>query len=129
MEDVIHYGVLSGTWEDKDETVLKIKTFTEKPSIEYAEENLKTEGKQKDNKYYSVFGQYILTPDVFAELDENIKTGQNTEKNGEIGLTSALASLINKEGLFGVVIDGQMFDIGNSKNYMKAMQCFSDINE
>jgi UTP-glucose-1-phosphate uridylyltransferase/mevalonate kinase len=126
LEDVVNYGVLSGIWEDKDETILNVKSFFEKPSINYAEDNLYVEGKQKDKNYYSVFGQYILTPEVFNELDVNIKTGQNMENNGEIGLTAALSGLINKEGLYGYVIDGQMFDIGNSKAYKKAIQYFSN---
>ena len=127
LEDVVNYGIPSGIWEDKDETVLNIKSFLEKPSIEYAEKNLYVEGKQNDKNYYSVFGQYILTPEAFIELEMNIKTGQNMEKNGEIGLTSALSGLINKEGLYGYLIDGQMFDMGNSKAYKKAMQYFSNI--
>ncbi|MCL2208536.1 MAG: sugar phosphate nucleotidyltransferase [Treponema sp.] len=129
VDEAVHYGILSGIWEDKNETVLKVKQFVEKPSVEYAEDFLGIECLQKEKKYYSVFGQYILTPEVFTELGTNIKTGQNTEKNGEIGLTAALSGLIDKDGLYGVVINGQMFDIGNSKSYFNALKNYSGAAE
>jgi len=125
VEQVVHYGILSGTWEDKDETILKVTKFTEKPSEEYAEDFLGVDGKNKEKSYLSVFGQYILTPDVFSELESNLTSGHATEKNGEFGLTDALAALIDKCGLYGVVLDGEMFDIGNAKAYKNAIWRFA----
>jgi len=125
VEQVIHYGILSGTWEDKDETILKVTKFTEKPSVEYAQDFLTVDGKDREKSYFSVFGQYILTPEVFSELEANLVSGHATEKDGEFGLTDALADLIDKCGLYGVVLDGEMFDMGNAKAYKNAIWHFT----
>jgi UTP-glucose-1-phosphate uridylyltransferase/mevalonate kinase len=125
VEQVVHYGILSGTWEDKDETILKVLRFTEKPSAEYAEDFLGIDSKDRKKSYFSVFGQYILTPEVFSELESNLAFGNATEKDGEFGLTDALAALIDKCGLYGAVIDGEMFDIGNAKAYKDAIRNFA----
>jgi len=122
LEHVVNYGILSGTWEDKDETILRVKNFTEKPGVEHAEKFLGVTGKDKVKSYFSVFGQYILTPEVFAELEENITNNKSLENNGEFGLTAALSSLIDKCGLSGVVLNGDMFDIGNTQTYENAIQ-------
>jgi len=124
VEQVIHYGILSGTWEDKDETVLKVNKFAEKPSVEYAQDFLGVDCKDREKSYLSVFGQYILTSEVFSELESNLSSGRATEKDGEFGLTDALSSLIDKCGLYGAVIDGEMFDIGNAKAYKDAIYSF-----
>jgi len=125
LEYVVHYGIMSGTWEDKDETILRVTKFTEKPSVEYAEDFLGVTGKDKIKSYFSVFGQYILTPEVFSELEKNIMNNTPAENNGEFGLTAALASLMDKCGLSGVVLDGEMFDIGNTESYMNTIKQFA----
>ena len=122
--EVVHYGILSGIWEDKDETILKVKKFIEKPTVQYAEDFLGTVGKKKERQFFSVFGQYILTPSVFKELEENITFNRILEKNEEFGLTESLAALIDTSGLFGVVLNGKMFDMGNTNAYRKALQNF-----
>jgi len=120
LDKVVHYGILSGTWEDKNEKILKVKTFTEKPTVEYAEDYLSVTGINKETSYYSVFGQYILTPEVFSELEASIESDSVNEKGEEFGLTSAIASLIGK-GVYGVVLDGEMFDTGNVKAYKETI--------
>lgn len=127
--DVVHYGILSGSWDRKDETVLKVSEFVEKPTIEYARDFLGTKrsggaiGAAKE-LYFSVFGQYILTPEVFSKLDTSISTGAATEKGGEFGLTAAIASLIDDVGVYGVLVDGEMFDTGNAEAYKRAIREF-----
>ena len=61
--------------------------------------------------YYSVFGQYILTPEVFAQLKDNIDNGVVSNR-GEIELTTALEQVRDKYGLMGVQLDGKMYDMG-----------------
>ena len=43
------------------------------------------------NKYFMVFGNYVLTPDVFDKLDENI--AQERMTGGEYQLTDALEAV------------------------------------
>lgn len=54
-----------------------------------------------------------------------LKNNKSTENNGEFGLTAALSSMIDKCGISGIVLDGEMFDIGNTEAYREAIQRFS----
>ena len=72
LAEVSRYGILHGVWEDKDNTILNVTSMVEKPKASYAEEYLAVRNKKGDKEYYSVFGQYVLTPEVFAQLHEDI---------------------------------------------------------
>ena len=113
---VSHYGILSGVWEDKERTVLNVSVMQEKPKASYAEEFLAVRNGEGQKEYYSVFGQYILTPDVFAQLASDIaaadEAGDNTK---EIELTAALEAVRQKSGMIGVRLNGTMYDMGNPK--------------
>lgn len=111
LAEVSRYGILSGTWEDKNETVLNISKMTEKPKASYAEEFLSVRCKDGSRKYMSVFGQYILTPEVFAQLHSDIANSDDVSK--EIELTSALDKVREREGMVGVQLQGRMYDMGN----------------
>ena len=111
LAEVSRYGILSGTWEDKNETVLNIAKMTEKPKASYAEEFLSVRCKDGSRKYMSVFGQYILTPEVFAQLHSDIANSDDASK--EIELTSALDKVREREGMVGVQLQGRMYDMGN----------------
>jgi UTP-glucose-1-phosphate uridylyltransferase len=103
LEQVVYYGIPTGTWEDRHHRILTIMQFTEKPTQEYAEDFLSVPGFSREKKYYSVFGQYILTPEVFEQLKRNISSGNIDGR--EYGLTEALAAVIPSCGLSGVVLD------------------------
>lgn len=120
--EVVNYGILHGQWEDKNERVLKLDKICEKPSVDYAEEYLKVADKDNNHSYYAVFGQYILTKDVFSELGNNIKQGKY--ENNEIQLTSALEQTRNKSGMIGIVIDGVSYDVGIPEMYVKTIESF-----
>lgn len=111
LAQVSHYGILSGTWVDRNETELNISQMNEKPKASYAEEFLGVKCKDGQRKYMSVFGQYILTPEVFAQLHEDIENC--IDPNKEIELTSALDKVREREGMMGVQLQGRMFDMGN----------------
>lgn len=111
LEKVSYYGIISGNWVDSKETVMQMTNITEKPTVSYAEEYLGVGSSKLPKKYFSVFGQYILTPDVFAQLKENIDNNVVSSK-GEIELTTALEQVRSKHGLMGVLLDGKMFDMG-----------------
>ena len=111
---VSHYGILHGVWEDKDNTILNVDVMHEKPKSSYAEEFLGVRNKQGEKEYYSVFGQYILTPEVFAQLHEDImKKEIDGDHVSEIELTSALEAVRQRSGMMGVRLRGRMFDMGN----------------
>lgn len=111
LAEVSHYGILSGVWENSSETELAITKMTEKPKASYAEEFLGVKCKDGEKRYMSVFGQYILTPEVFEQLREDISA--STDGDNEIELTSALEKVREKHGMIGVQLQGRMYDMGN----------------
>ena len=126
LADVSHYGILSGVWEDKDHTVLNVTMMNEKPKASYAEEFLGVRDKNGVKEYYSVFGQYILTPDVFAQLHEDIMQKEiDGDHVSEIELTSALEAVRKRCGMLGVRLQGRMYDMGNPHALVRAVQEFS----
>lgn len=124
LSEVSHYGILSGTWEDKNETELNISQMNEKPKASYAEEYLGVKCKDGELKYMSVFGQYILTPEVFDQLRSDIET--STDPNMEVELTSALDKVRERDGMVGVQLQGRMFDMGNYGAYINCVSSYSE---
>ena len=100
-EDVSKFGVVDAV--KTAERVYKIKNLIEKPSVEEAPSNL------------IVVGKYIITPDVFNEL-ENLKPG----KTGEILLADALKNLLPKKAVYGCEFEGRRYDCGSKLGFLKA---------
>ena len=98
----------------------------EKPKASYAEEFLGVRNKEGEKEYYSVFGQYVLTPDVFAQLDADIKKAdQAGDTTREIELTAALEAVRQKSGMMGVRLKGTMYDMGNPNALRNCVRYFS----
>lgn len=115
LNSVSHFGIMSGVWENKDCSVLSVSTLYEKPKASYAEEFLSVKNNITGAKEYcSVFGQYILTPEVFHQLEADIKKADaEGDHVREIELTSALEEVRKKNGMMGVRLQGERFDMGN----------------
>ena len=58
-----------------------------------------------DDEYLTVFGQYIIKPEVFDKLEEHIHN--NVRERGEFQLTSALDRLRQEDGFLGLMMDGR----------------------
>ena len=112
LAEVSHYGIMSGVWENKDRTELNVAVMMEKPKASYAEEFLWVRNSSGVKEYFSVFGQYILTPEVFEQLAADIESNDGTH---EVELTAALEAVRQKSGMMGVRLNGEMFDMGNPK--------------
>lgn len=119
LNDVMHYGILHGQWDNEEETLLKVDQIYEKPTQDYAEEYLKVINEKKEAQYYAVFGQYVLTPAVFAELEDNIRNDRMTR--GEFQLTDALEKVREKFGMYGFKPNGRSFDLGLPEAYRSTM--------
>ena len=123
LAEVSHYGILSGVWEDKEHTILNVSVMHEKPKASYAEEFLGVRNSEGQKEYYSVFGQYILTPDVFAQLADDIaRADAEGDTTREIELTAALDAVRQKSGMMGVRLNGEMFDMGNPNALRRCVQ-------
>ena len=126
LAEVSRYGILHGVWEDNEHTILNVNTMHEKPKASYAEEFLGVRDKKGDKEYYSVFGQYILTPEVFSQLHEDIMQKEiEGDHVTEIELTSALEAVRKRSGMVGVRLRGQMFDMGNPAAFTRAIAEFA----
>ena len=123
LAEVSHYGIMAGVWENKERTILNVSVMQEKPKASYAEEFLGVRNADGQKEYYSVFGQYILTPDVFAQLNEDIqKADAEGDKMREIELTAALEAVRQKSGMMGVRLNGVMYDMGNPKALRRCVE-------
>ncbi len=120
LENVVHYGVLTGKWNNGSNQIMTVREMVEKPAVDYAQNFMGTVCQPQTTKYFSVFGEYVLTPEVFSILEKNI--ADNRLSNGEIQLTDALEEVRKTEGLYGFAVDGKMFDVGMPRAYLKAIQ-------
>ena len=126
LAEVSRYGILHGVWEDNARTMLNVSTMMEKPKASYAEEYLGVRNKDGEKEYYSVFGQYILTPEVFLQLHEDIMQKEiDGDHVTEIELTSALEAVRKRSGMMGVRLKGHMYDMGNPQALVNAIKEFS----
>jgi len=112
------FGTVMGYWMDDAQTVLNITEFAEKPTPDYARASLRVNG-LADDEYLTLFGQYIIKPQLFDYLEEHIKN--NVRERGEFPLTSALDRLRQEDGFLGLMIDGNRFDIGLPEYYLKTL--------
>lgn len=126
LAEVSRYGILHGIWEDNEHTILNVTTMQEKPKASYAEEFLSVRNKKGDKEYYSVFGQYILTPEVFSQLHEDIMQKEiEGDHVTEIELTAALEAVRKRSGMIGVRLQGHMYDMGNPAALTTAIASFA----
>lgn len=120
-ENLIHsFGVVTGVWLEENR-LLSITEFAEKPTLDYARTNLRLPSIPED-EYLTVFGQYIIKPELFDLLEHNINN--NIRERGEFQLTSALDRLRQMDGFMGLVIDGRRFDIGIPDSYLDTLQAY-----
>lgn len=115
------FGVVTGTWLEEDR-LLNITEFAEKPTLDYARSNLQVP-KVPAGEYLTVFGQYIINPEIYDFLETNIRN--NVRERGEFQLTSALDRLRRSGGFHGLVIDGRRFDIGIPEYYLTTLQDYA----
>ncbi len=116
-EDLKRFGCVTGIWEEYNSTVT-ITEFKEKPDQEYAKEHLRME-KMNENQYLALFGQYILSANIFNIIEEHINS--KVMENGEYQLTSCLDQLRQEEGFMGYIIKGNSFDIGIPEKYRQTI--------
>jgi UTP--glucose-1-phosphate uridylyltransferase len=114
---VHHFGCATGTWVT-GEKLLSVTEFSEKPDLEYAREHLRVDGLPPDS-FLTVFGQYVLSPKIFGYLEENIRC--NIRERGEFQLTSCLDRLRKDEGVYGCLVKGRRFDVGNPDAYLNSL--------
>jgi UTP-glucose-1-phosphate uridylyltransferase/mevalonate kinase len=119
-DQIENFGTVTGMWIEENQ-LLSVSEFSEKPTVDYARNCLRVPG-FPDGEYLTVFGQYIIKPEIFNYLEENIRN--NVRERGEFQLTSTLDRLRREDGFLGMMIDGQRFDIGLPDYYLETLQSF-----
>ena len=89
--------------------------------MEYARTNLRVEVLE-EGEYLTVFGQYIVKPQLFDYLEEHITN--NVRERGEFQLTSCLDRLRQEDGFLGYVVEGRRYDIGLPESYLETLNAF-----
>ena len=97
---VSRYGVISG--DEVAPGIFKIHGLVEKPTPQEAPSTL------------AVAGRYVFTPDIFDCLAK-IKPG----KGGELQLTDAMQLMLAKKPMYGRLLDGKRYDIGDKQGFIK----------
>jgi UTP-glucose-1-phosphate uridylyltransferase/mevalonate kinase len=119
---IANFGTATGVWMGEEGRLLSVTEFVEKPTVDYARNNLRVAGLPED-EYLTVFGQYIIKPQIFDYLEEHI--ANNVRERGEFQLTSALDRLRQEDGFLGLIMDGQRYDIGLPEYYLATLRAFS----
>ena len=113
LSEVYKYGILCGKL-DKGSNTFDVNKMVEKPQPDICEEKYYTKV-NREKKYFAVFGEYILTSEVFELLKREVK---NKKTSGEIGLTSVLDEVRERSGMVAFIPHGEMYDMGNTKGYV-----------
>jgi len=121
-DQIANFGTVTGV-RTEDDQLLSVTEFAEKPTVDYARNNLRVAGLPED-EYLTVFGQYIIKPQIFDYLEEHIEN--NVRERGEFQLTSALDRLRQEDGFLGLIVDGQRYDIGLPEYYLETLRAFSE---
>ncbi|MEA3184158.1 MAG: UTP--glucose-phosphate uridylyltransferase [Ilumatobacteraceae bacterium] len=103
-EQLSAYGVIEPSSEMDASGVVSIRTMVEKPDVDDAPSDL------------IIIGRYVLTPDVFAEL-EHVQPG----RGGEIQLTDALRSQAANGPFHGVLSTIARYDTGTPLGWLSAV--------
>lgn len=121
-DKIASFGTATGVWLEENH-LLNITEFAEKPTVDYARTNLRISG-TSENEYLTVFGQYVIKPQLFEYLAEHITN--NVREQGEFQLTSALDRLRQEDGFLGVIVDGRRYDIGLPEHYLETLKTFRE---
>jgi UTP--glucose-1-phosphate uridylyltransferase len=100
-ENISKYGILDA--DAPTNGVTQIRGLVEKPDPDKAPSNL------------AIIGRYILTPEIFAILDQ-----KETGAGGEIQITDAMARLLKAQSIYGFTYKGTRFDCGSKAGFQMA---------
>jgi UTP--glucose-1-phosphate uridylyltransferase len=105
-EETKKYGVVAVA--SSDDLISNIHGIIEKPEPQHAPSNL------------GVVGRYILTPQIFAHLENT-----NRGSHGEIQLTDAIANLLQEEKAYAYQFQGKRYDCGSKLGYLEATVAYA----
>lgn len=107
-EQVSSYGVLAPSGPIDEHGVIPVADLVEKPPVDEAPSE------------YILIGRYVLTPDVFDEIE-----GLTPGSGGELQLTDALRAQAARSPFSGVLSDTARYDTGNPVGFLDAAIAFA----
>ena len=110
MTEVDKYGVIDGELLKGSNNAYRVKSMVEKPRPEDAPTNL------------AIIGRYILTEEIF-----NVLESAQPDKNGEIQITDALATLAKQGRVIAYKFQGARYDCGSVKGFVVATNHFAKV--
>lgn len=118
ITDCTHRGCVTGRWRSGSSSLLDITEIYEKPTVEYAQQNLRMEG-LSDEHVLAVSGLYLLPPEIFRYLEDDIR--HDRRDRGEFQLTTCLESLRRDRGIAAYLVNGRSFDVGQPQYYRQTI--------
>jgi UTP--glucose-1-phosphate uridylyltransferase len=116
-EDLLHlFGTVAGRRTGGGPEVYELTEIKEKPTLEYAEEHLRTPGLAR-GQYLCFFGLHVLPPSIFDAIEYHMKN--DIRERGEIQLTNAQEMLRSQERYVAVEVNGQRYDMGVPFGYIQ----------
>jgi len=107
--DLSRFGTVAGAPLPGREGLCQVRAIREKPTLEYAERELRTPG-LPENTYLCFFGMHVFTPGLFACLEEQLAAGRR--EGGEVQLTCAQEALRERERYLALELAGSRHDLG-----------------
>lgn len=102
-EQISAYGCVDATPVVGSDTLFTINNMVEKPKPSEAPSNM------------AIIGRYVLSPEIFDSI-ESVEPGSG----GEIQLTDAMKSMLQKRPIYGLKFEGKRFDAGDKLGFLKA---------
>ncbi len=102
-DEVSSYGVLAPSGPIDEAGVIPVADLVEKPPVDEAPSE------------YIIIGRYVLTPDVFDEIE-----GLTPGSGGELQLTDALRAQAARSPFSGVLSRTDRYDTGNPVGFLEA---------
>lgn len=101
-QDVHRYGIVE--FDEKSDDLYSVSNMFEKPDPTETDSRL------------AIMGRYVLTPEIFDELDKGI-----IGAGGEIQLTDAILAMKNDGSkVYAYDFKGDRFDVGHKRGFVKA---------
>ena len=109
-EEISNKGIVEGKLIKKN--IYSLSNMVEKPEIVNAPSNL------------SIIGRYILNKKIFELLEK-----QSNSALGEIQITDSIKNSMKFENVYGKLIEGEHFDVGNPKGMLEASIYLTNQNK
>ncbi|MFB3895075.1 MAG: sugar phosphate nucleotidyltransferase [bacterium] len=124
-DELKSYGTIAGKRLESNPDLIAVSLIIEKPSIPIATQLLRVDGLEP-NEFLGWFGMHILSPSIYAVLEEMIR--HNVRQHNEFQLTYAQELLRQRDGYYAYEIKkGKRFDFGSPQDFAKNIAEYAKV--